>query len=140
MSELVSVPAVGRIYGRCAPGARTWTLAFVAAPGATDKLQYRIGHVRRTVQLNPGESATLRMRPGTARKAEPADKLSGQAAATVKTATPVHLIVEQGTEPHIYRVDAALSVAAAVGDTAECALISSSVNATTYYPGGAPPG
>jgi hypothetical protein len=42
-------------------------------------------------------------------------------------------------EPHIFRVHIAFAVAAAIGDTTNCALIASSMNATTYYPGGQPP-
>jgi hypothetical protein len=82
LTELLSVPAVGRIYGRCKPGDPRWT---------------------------------------------------------IKTTAPLSLDISQGTEPHIFRVHIAFAVAAAIGDTTDCALIASSMNATTYYPGGQPP-
>jgi hypothetical protein len=140
MSELLSVPAVGRIYGTCAPGARRWTVEFVAAPTTSERFTYRIsGSPRLTFKLSPGQVVTLQLVPGAAKRHEPADPVSGYGPSTVPIATPVKLTVEQGSEPRVYRVDVNLGVAAAIGDTSDCALISSTVRASTYYPGGPPP-
>lgn len=144
-AELLSVPAVGRIYGRCKPGDRRWTIEFAAAPNAaTDSVTYHIGSARpRTVNINPGNAPlTWRLVPGQFTSHEPADPVSSFSpltAAAIKTTQPISIDITQGTEPHIFRVKIRLAVAAAIGDTTNCALISSTVNATTYYPGGQPP-
>jgi hypothetical protein len=147
--ELLAVPSVGRIYGRCAPGARRWTITFTGST-ATDSVTYRIGSGRtRTLEVGEGVPAaqggpalTLELVPGQFRSHEPADpsvRFMPARATTLKTTKPVLLNITQGTEPHIYRVKIRLALAAAIGDTTDCALISSSLTATTYYPGGQPP-
>lgn len=80
-----------------------------------------------------------RLAPGQFTSHEPADPATRFPAATLKTTTPVSLDIKQATEPHIYRVNIRFAVAAATGDTTHCALISTSLNATTYYPRGQPP-
>lgn len=138
--ELLSIPAIGRIYGRCKPGDRAWTVRFVAGPTATDGVTYRIGTAHpRNVNLDPGKTLTWHLTPGQFTAREPGDPVSHSPATRIKTTTPVTLSIEQGTEIHIYRVNITFSVAAAIGGTTDCALVSSGLRATTYYPGGQPP-
>src|SRR5689334_14615863 len=55
--ELLSVPAVGRIYGRCTPGAAHWTITFVNDASASDELSSRIGAQRsRDNVVNPTQT------------------------------------------------------------------------------------
>ena len=138
--ELLSVPAVGRIYARCDPSKGHWTMTFLNDALASDSVTYRIGTqpARRSV-VNPGQAVAWTLLPGRYTSREPADKLSGFPAAAIRTTEPVSLDVSQGTEPHIYRVKMRLALAAAIGDTVNCALISSNMVAATYYPGGQPP-
>jgi hypothetical protein len=138
--ELLSVPAVGRIYGRCNPGETRWTVTFVNDALATDGVSYRVGSGRaRSSTVNPGRTLVLKLTPGRFTSHEPADPVSRLPAAAIKTTAPLSLDISQGTEPHIYQVKVRLAVAAAIGDTTNCALISSSMAARTYYPGGQPP-
>jgi hypothetical protein len=141
LAELLSVPAIGRLSGRCQPGEAHFTIEFIAAPAATDSVTYRVGSARpRTVNLNPGKTLVWRLAPRKFTTHEPADPISGSPATTIKTTAPITLTISQGTEPHIFRADMRFTVAAAIGGTANCALISSRLSATTYYPGGQPPG
>jgi hypothetical protein len=138
--ELLSVPAVGRIYGRCNPGDPRWTIKFVNDSPATNGIAYRVGTTRpRAVGIDPGHALTLKLAPGQFTSHEPADPASRFPAQTLKTTVPISLDIKQGSEPHIYRVKVRFAVAAAIGDTTDCALISSTMTATTYYPGGQPP-
>jgi hypothetical protein len=141
LAELISVPAVGRIYGRCRPGDRRWTIEFVASNVATDSVTYRIGSARpRTVDSGPGQQTfTWRLAPGKFTSHEPADPTARYLAAAIKTTAPVSLDTTQGTEPHIFRVNIKFAVAAAIGDTPDCALIATTLTAATYYTGGQPP-
>ena len=139
--EVLSVPAVGRIYGRCDPADRRWTIKFSNDAPATDGVTYRIGTGRsQMVAVDPGEVLVWKLVPSRYTSHEPADPISRFPAATIKTTAPVALQIIQGSEPHIYRVAIRFAVAAAIGDTTDCALISSSLSAMTYYPGGQPPG
>ena len=141
LTELLSVPAVGRMYGRCKPGDRRWTIEFAPSNAATDSVTYRIGSARaKTVNTGPGQRALVwRLAPGEFTSHEPSDPTIRSLATTIKTTAPLSVNISQGTEPHIYRVDIRFAVAAAIGDTTDCALISTSLHATTYYPGGQPP-
>jgi hypothetical protein len=137
---LLSVPAVGRIFGRCNPGDARWTIEFINQSGASDAVAYRVGNGRsRSVDIDPGRPLTLQLAPGQFTSHEPADPAIRFPAQTLRTTVPVSLDIEQGTEPHIYRVKLRFATAAAIGDTTDCALISSTMSATTYYPGGQPP-
>jgi hypothetical protein len=137
---LLSVPVVGRIFGRCNPGDVRWTIEFINQSGATDAVAYRIGNGRsHSVGINPGQTLTLQLAPGQFTSHEPADPAIPFPAQTLKTTVPVSLDIAQGSEPHIYRVKLRFAAAAAIGDTTDCALISSTMSATTYYPGGQPP-
>jgi hypothetical protein len=140
-AELLSIPAVGRIYGTCKPGAPRWPIRFVVTAGANDFVTYRIGagHAR-SVNLDPGRSLTLQLIPGQYRSRQPADPVIHSPAQTIRTTLPVTLSINQGTEPHIYRVNITFALAAAIGDTSNCALVSSTMRAFTYYPGGQPAG
>jgi hypothetical protein len=139
LGELLSVPAVGRIYGRCDPGKTRWTIKFVNEALATDGVTYRVGSGRpRSSIVNPGQTLVWQLTRGRYTSHEPADPVSRFPATAIKTTAPVSLDISQGTEPHIYRIKIRLAVAAAIGDTTNCALISSRMDATTYYPGGQP--
>jgi hypothetical protein len=139
--ELLSVPAVGRIYGRCKRGDPRWTIRFEASQIATDRITYRVGSGRsRTVSTEPHlQALTWMLTPGRFPTREPADPAIQFPATTIKTTEPISLDITQGTEPHFYRVKIRFAVASALGDTNDCALVSSSVTATTYYTGGQPP-
>jgi hypothetical protein len=140
LGELLSVPAVGRIYGRCKPGESRWTIKFVNDALATDEVTYRVGSGRaHSSTVNPSQTLVWNLAPGRFTSHEPADPVSRFPAAAIKTTAPVSLDIAQGTEPHIYQVKVRLALAAAIGDTTNCALISSSMDARTYYPGGQPP-
>jgi hypothetical protein len=136
--EVLGVPAVGRFFGRCAPGARSWTLRFVAEPGSASDEVYELGpgQRQRRIQLDPGAGITWQLRPGAFSSREPADPQTHTPGATVRTTAPLHLVIEQGTEPHTFRVDVRLALAAALGDATACAPVSSQVQALTYFNGG----
>jgi hypothetical protein len=51
---------------------------------------------------------------------------------------PLRTTIIQGSEPHSFRIDMTLAVTAAIGDTANCALVSTHIQALTYYNGGQP--
>jgi hypothetical protein len=139
--EFLSVPAVGRIYGTCKPGAPRWPIRFIVTAGANDFVTYRVGGGRpRTVNLDPGRTLTLQLVPGQYKSRQPPDPATHFPAQTIKTTAPVSLSINQGSEPHIYRVDLTFALAAAIGDTSNCALVSSTMRAFTYYPGGQPAG
>jgi hypothetical protein len=139
LGELLSVPAVGRIYGRCDPGETRWTIKFVNEALATDGVSYRVGTGRpHTSIVNPGQTLVWQLTRGRYTSREPADPVSRFPATAIKTTAPLLLDISQGTEPHIYRIQVRLAVAAAIGDTTNCALISSRMDATTYYPGAQP--
>jgi hypothetical protein len=137
LAEVLSVPAVGRFYGRCALSEHQWTLQFVADPVANDVVVYRIGgdHARRA-QVPPRGVLTWHLKPGAFRSRQPSDPLTRSPAATVRTTMPLSLEISQGTEPHTFRVDAQIALAAAIGDTTNCALVSSRLTALTYFNGG----
>jgi hypothetical protein len=137
---VLGVPAVGRLFGRCPQGAHSWTLSFVAEPGTASDEVYELGSRTRArrVQVDPGGAITWHLRSGAFRSREPADPLSHALAATLRTTAPLHLVIEQGTEPHIYRVDVRLALAAAIGDTAGCAPVNTQVQALTYFNGTVP--
>jgi hypothetical protein len=131
---------VGRIFGRCNPGDARWTIEFFNDWVATDAIAYRIGNGRsHSVGIDPGRALTFKLAPGQFTSHEPADPAIRFPAQTLNTTVPVSLDIEQGSEPHIYRVKLRFAAAAAIGDTTDCALISSTMSATTYYPGGQPP-
>jgi len=141
LGELLSVPAVGRIFERCIPGESRWKLKFINDTPVTDGVTYRVDRTRpRRLNVEPGQALAWNLVPGRYTSYEPADPVTHFPAATIKTTAPVSLEIDQGSEPHVYVVEIRFAVAAAIGDTADCALISSSMNATTYYPGGQPPG
>jgi hypothetical protein len=139
--ELLSIPAVFRIYGHCKPGTSPWPIRLVATGSATVGVSYRVGAGRpRRVLINPGSTLTLRLVPGVFRSRQPPDPVIHSPAQTIKTTLPVSLSVEEGSEPRIYRENITFVVAAALSDTADCALVSSSVRGFTFYPGGQPAG
>ena len=74
---------------------------------------------------------------GRAPPGEPGDPISRSPAATIRTTTPLRIVISQGSEPHVYRVDAQLALAAAIGNTTDCALVASAVTTVTYFNGGA---
>jgi hypothetical protein len=136
-SEVLSVPSLGRFYGRCALTEHEWTLEFVADPVANDLVVYRIGSgPPHRAQVPPHGALTWHLRPGAFRSRQPPDPLTRRPASTVRTTLPLTLQISQGTEPHTFRVDAQIALAAAIGDTTNCALVSSRLTALTYFSGG----
>jgi hypothetical protein len=137
--EVLSIPSVGRFYGRCPFGARSWTLRFVAGPIADDDVTYRLadGPARR-VDVRPRGTLTWELSPRAFRSRQPPDPLTRSPGGVVRTTSPLRLTINQGTEPHILRVDATIALAPALGDTADCELVASRLSALTYYNGGSP--
>jgi hypothetical protein len=139
LTGVLAIPSVGEFKGRCAQGADAWTLRFVDDTGVNDRVyEERAGRLDRPVDVRPGGALTWHLVPGVRRSYEPPDPLSNNPARTVPSTTPLTLIIEQGSEPHIFRVDATIALAAAIGDTTNCALVSSAVRALTYFTGGGP--
>jgi hypothetical protein len=137
LAEILAVPEVGRFTGRCAQGEKRWTLRFAPDPvTATDVIVYAFGSgPRHSTALNPGQALTWQLASGAARTREPADPLSHHGATTVSTTEPLHMTISQGTEPHAFRVDVTLALASAIGDTADCAPVASTLRAETYFNG-----
>jgi hypothetical protein len=140
--EVLSLSGLGTFAGRCPRGARSWTLRFVVEPDtATDTVSYRVGtSARRTVNINPGSALTFHLIPNTTRTHEPPDRFVpplGQgrglaSAMTVPTTPPLQAVIYQGTEPQTLRADVRLALAAIGGESGQCALVGSSINAYTY--------
>lgn len=96
------------------------------------------GHARH-IGVQPGGSFTWRLAPGAFTSIQPGDPLSHFPGTRIRTTLPMTVTIVQGSEPHVFRVDARLALAAAIGDSTDCALVSSALTARTYYPGGQPP-
>lgn len=146
LPEVWTVPLVGRFEGRCPPGAGRWMLRFVAGKAINDFISYRLGRgPRRTVNLRPAQALTWRLRPGTFRSHEPGFRqvpgdptTRSSRRVAYLTTTPLRIVISQGSEPQIFRVDARLALAAAIDDTTSCALIDSRLRVLTYLNGGQP--
>jgi hypothetical protein len=144
LAEVLAVPSVGRFYGRCAPGARFWTLRFVADNPVNDFVFYRLGRgPRRTVNLRPGQALTWRLRPGTFRSHEPGfrqvpgDPMTRSSAPVAYlTTTPLSIVISQGSEPRIFLIDVRIALAAAI--SANCAPVATHLQALTYFNGRPP--
>jgi hypothetical protein len=135
-AEILGVPVVGSFYGRCADGASRWTLTFVADRSANDLVDYRLGTGRvHRANVVPGGKLAWSLTPGAFRSREPADPISGHPSTSVLTTTPLNAVISQGTEPHIFRVDVHLALAAAIDGTADCAPVSTQLRALTYFNG-----
>ena len=74
---------------------------------------------------------------GRAPPGEPGDPISRSPAATIRTTTRLGIVICLGCERHVYRVVALRALAAAIGNTTDCALVASAVTAATYFNGGA---
>jgi hypothetical protein len=135
--EVLAVPTIGGFYGRCPRGAAVWTLQFVVpATSASDTITSKIesGPLRRA-QVNPGQAATFRLIPNAAHVRQPADPMSGHRATTVPTTEPLDIHISQATESQSLRLDVHLALTAIGGETGQCALAASRVNARTYFNG-----
>jgi hypothetical protein len=139
--EVLAVSALGVFEGRCPRGARSWTLRFANVDEATDTVAYRIGTgPRRTVNIDPGQSIALRLVPGATRTRQPADRFVpplGQGrgltqANAVPSTAPLQATIYQGTEPQTLRADVRLALATIGGESGQCVLVGSTVNAYTY--------
>jgi hypothetical protein len=131
--DILSAPEVGAIAGVCRPGARTWRLEFRQHGPADDLLQLRVGGGRtRRIDVRPGSAFAWRVAAGTAVTREPADPVINAPAQRLATSPVSHLLVYQGTEPHIFRLAITLAVTAARGDTDDCAPVQSSLSFRTY--------
>jgi hypothetical protein len=139
---VLTVAGLGTFEGRCPRGARSWTLRFVVDNGeATDTLSYRIGTTtRRTVNVDPGNAITFHLAPNLTRTHEPADRFVpplGQgrglsAPTSVPTTAPLQALIYQGTEPQTLRADVRLALTTIGGESGQCVLVGSTVNAYTY--------
>jgi hypothetical protein len=135
--EVLAIPTVGRFYGRCPRAARVWTLRFmVPSDSATDTISSKIGNGRlRRVNVSPGGAVTFDLLAGAVRTSEPTDRLARHPATTVATTPPLDVHIFRGTEPQSLRVDVHLALATIGGETAQCVLVGSRVNARTYFNG-----
>jgi hypothetical protein len=137
LNEVLGVPAVGRFLGRCPAGAPSWTLRFVAEPKTASDEVYdlRPGSPVRRTQVDPGATLSWHLQPRAVTSREGPDPVSHSPAATVRTTALLHVVIEQGTEPHIFRVEVRLALAAASDGTANCAPVNAEVQALTYFNG-----
>lgn len=133
---MLGVPAVGRFIGQCPPAAHSWTLRFVAEPGTASDEVYELGPRVWRRQLDPGAAITWQLWPRAFTSRQAPDPQSHTPAATVRSTVPLHLVIEQGTEPHTFRVEVRLALAAALGGTGACAPIGTQITALTYFNGG----
>jgi hypothetical protein len=135
--EVLAVPAVGGFYGRCPRGAGAWILQFATpASSATDTITSKIGSgPLRRAQVTPGHATTFRLTPNAAHVRLPADPMSGHRPTTVATTEPLDIHISQATESQSLRLDIHLALAALGGETGQCALAASRVNARTYFNG-----
>jgi hypothetical protein len=115
-------------------------LQFVDDTGVDDLVTSAVqGNPPRREDVRPGGRLSWNLSPGAFRSREPPDPLSRNPATTVLTTLPLTIVISQGSEPHIFRIDGRLALAAAIGGTTGCALVSSQVRALTYF-GGVSPG
>jgi hypothetical protein len=131
---VLSIPTVGGFYGRCPRGAPAWTLRFVVpAASASEIITSTIGggSAQRT-QVDPGQAATFHLTPSAAHARQPADPMSGHRATTVATTQPLDVHISQATEPQSLRLDVHLALTTIGGESGQCALADSRVNARTY--------
>jgi hypothetical protein len=135
-SEVLAVPTIGGFYGRCPRGGGVWTLQFVTPGSASDTITSKIGSgPLRRAQVNPGQAATFRLIPNAAQARQPADPMSGHRATTLATTEPLEIHISQATESQSLRLDISLALTAIGGETGQCALAESRVNARTYFNG-----
>jgi hypothetical protein len=139
--EILSVAGLGAFRGRCPASAPSWEVRFLADAGATDTVSYRVGTGRRrTVNINPGGVITFRLVPRATRTREPADRFvppigQGRGRATamaVPTTQRLQITLYQGTEPQTLRADVSLALATIGGESGQCVLVGSNVDAYTY--------
>jgi hypothetical protein len=139
--EVLSASGLGRFEGRCPRGARIWSLRFVNADQATDTISYRVGTgTRREVNVDPGNSIVVRLAPNATRTHEPADRFvapAGQGrglarATSVPTTEPLEALIYQGTEPQTLRADVHMALATIGGESGQCVLVGSTINAYSY--------
>jgi len=113
----------------------------VNVDAATDTVSYRVGTGgRRTVNVDPGSSITFRLVQNTTRTHEPADRFvpplgqgRGRTAATsVPSTEPLQATIYQGTEPQTLRADIRLALSTIGGESGQCVLVGSTLNAYTY--------
>ncbi len=135
--EVLAVPAVGRFYATCPRAAHHWTLRFmVSAGGANDTISYRVRHgPMRRAAVKPGATATFQLAAGSFHTAEPADRIARHRATTIATTPPLDIRISQVTESQALRVDVHLALATIGGETGQCVLVGSRVDARTYLNG-----
>ena len=138
---ILSVAGLGTFEGRCPGGVHSWTVRFVDDAQANEAISYRVGRgARRTVNVDPGNSITIRLVADATRTHEPPDRMAppvgqgrGRAAATsVPTTAPLEARIYQATEPQTLRADVRLALATVGGESGQCVLVGSTVNADTY--------
>ena len=134
------VSGLGSFAGLCPRGARTWMLRFINSGAATEAVSYRVGAGGRNLRsLKPGGAITIRLLPNVARIHEPADRFipRGQGrgltgATSVPSTAPLNASIYQATEPQTLRADAHLALTTIGGDSGQCVLVGSTVDANTY--------
>ena len=140
LPTVLSISRLGAFEGRCPRGARSWTLRFVADADANDALSYAVGTApRRTVNVDPGGAVTIHLVPDAVRTHEPADRfvppghgVGLTAATSVPTTAPLRAAIYQATEPQTLLAYVHLALSTIGGESGQCALVGSAVNAYTY--------
>ncbi len=139
--EVLVISGLGTFEGRCPRGASSWTLRFVDTGAATDTVAARVGTApERSVNVDPSGAITFSLTPDAARTSEPADRFvpppgqgRGRAMAmTVSTTEPLQVTIYQGTEPQTLRADVRLALSTIGGESGQCVLVGSTVDANTY--------
>lgn len=140
LRTVLSLSGLGTFEGLCPPGARSWTLQFVAGPEANDALSYRVGSgPRRTVNVDPSDAVTIHLVPDAVRTHQPADRFvppgEGRGltmATSVPTTAPLQAAIYQATEPQTLLADVHLALSTIGGESGQCVLVGSAVKAYTY--------
>ena len=139
--RVLSLSGLGTLEGSCPPGARLWTLRFVSDPEASELVSYRVGTgARHTVNAS---AITIHLVPNATKTHEPADPFvppAGQPRGVLKamslpTTAPIQALIYQATEPQTLQADVRLALASIGGESGQCVLAGSTVNAYTYLNG-----
>ena len=138
-SDVLSLSGLGTFEGNCPRGARSWTLRFVVDPDATETVSYRVGTkaAERSTSIqatrSPSTSSPTRQQLVSRHSFRPSPQGRGLTTAMrVPTTAPLQVIVYQATEPRTLRADVHLALSTTGGESGQCVLVGSSVNAYTY--------
>jgi hypothetical protein len=135
-SEILAMPAVGALYGRCPPSEKMWRLELVNNTPATDRLVLRVGgSPTKRVVLQPGYELPWRLPEHAARTPGPGDNPARRSATTIETTQKSRIAVTQATEPHTVRAQITLALAPAGDGSGNCAPVATRINTHTYFNG-----